>query len=164
MHIENRKLAVLRRGIESALIASVPQVILPKIEEKLFLRGRESADLGPLFVDALAKKVGKRLPEDMKWLGASAFHFGYAVFWGGLYGLVQEKTKVNPWVGGFGMAAFIHLITFPRWGGAVVVGAVDEPRERPWRMEAVLATAPLVFGLGTALLYGRGPKPGAPAW
>lgn len=77
---------------------------------------------------------------------------------GGGYALAYERKPLRPWVGGAAMAAIIHLLTFPRWGAAVVSGTEDHPRERPWRMEAVLATAPLVFGFGTALLYGRGPS------
>lgn len=40
----------------------------------------------------------------------------------------------------------------------MLAGSEPHPRVRTWRYEAVLATAPLVVGLGTALLYGRGPK------
>lgn len=156
--MKQRTLAVLRRGIESALVASVPQVILPKLEEWLLLRGTESADLGPHFVEALARKAQQPLPEDVKWLAASAFHFGYASFWGATYALVQDRVGMRPWIGGLSLAAFLHLITFPSWGGAVLTGSEDHPRNRPWRMELVFVTAPLAFGLGTALLYGEGPK------
>jgi hypothetical protein len=157
--MRNRTIAVLRRGAEAAVLASVPQVLLPKLEERLFLREEESADLGPRFIEALAHRAGKRLPEDTKWLAASAFHFGYAVVWGTLYALAHERWRMSPWAGGLTMAGVIHLITFPRWGGAVLSGAERAPRERPWRLELVFATAPLVFGVGTALLYGDGPGP-----
>jgi hypothetical protein len=152
-----RTFAVLHRGVESAIVASVPQVILPKIEERLLL-GKGAADLGPHFIEALARRARRRLPEDTKWLAASAFHFGYASFWGALYGLARERWRVSPWVGGLTMAAVIHLITFPSWGGAVLTGSEPAPRHRSWRMELVFLTAPLVFGLGTALLYGDGPR------
>jgi hypothetical protein len=153
-----RTVEVVHRGAESAIIASVAQVLVPKIEERLLLRPNESADLGPRFIEALARRAEKPLPEDVKWIAASAFHFGYAAWWGVAYGLVQERWKLRPWIGGLGLAGFLHLITFARWGGAVLTGAEKKPKERPWRMEIVLASAPLVFGLGTALLYGSGPK------
>lgn len=159
-----RTMAVLRRGIESALIASIPQVILPKIEERLFLREEESADLGPLFVAKLAEHLEKPLPEDTKWLAASAFHFGYATMWGAGYALLQERVRARPWVGGLALGALIHLITFTAWGGAVITGTEEKPKRRPWRREVVLATAPLVFGLVTGLLYGRGPKGKCTEW
>src|SRR5579862_6537317 len=120
-------LDVIHRGIDSAVLASVPQVLVPKLEEKVFLNKDESADVGPRFIEALAKRLEKPLPEDVKWLG------------------------------GLALAGFIHLITFPRWGGAVLAGSEKKPDERPWRMEIVLASAPLIFGMLTALLYGDGP-------
>ncbi len=155
--METHTLAVLRRGVEAAIVASVPQVILPKIEERLLLpRGR--GDLGPHLIEAVAARADKDLPEDVKWLAASAFHFGYASLWGVLYALARERWKMRPWIGGLGMAALIHLITFPSWGAAVQIGSEPPPRHRTWRSEIVFLTAPLVFGLRTALLYGEGPR------
>lgn len=154
----DRTYAVLRRGVESAVIASVPQVLVPKLEERLFLPAGESADIGPHFIEALARRARRQLPEDTKWLAASAFHFGYACLWGALYAVAQERWRVRPIAGGLALAGLIHIITFPRWGGAVVAGSEAPPKERSWQLEVVLATAPLVFGLGTALLYGQGPK------
>jgi hypothetical protein len=156
--MQQRTLDVIHRGIDCAVIASIPQVLIPKAEEKLFLRENESADLGPRFIEALAKRAEKPLPDDVKWLGAAGFHFSYAALWGAIYGLLHERWKMNPWIGGIGLAAFIHLITFPRWGAAVLAGSEKEPQERPWRMEVVLASAPLIFGVLTALLYGNGPQ------
>jgi hypothetical protein len=156
--MQRRTLQSIRRGVEAAVIASVPQVLLPKLEAQAFLSDRESADIGPHFIEALAHKARQPLPEDVKWLAASAFHFGYAALWGTLYALAYERRPVKPWVGGLALATLIHGITFPRWGLAVLTGTEDPPRDRTWRMEAVLATAPFVFGLGTALLYGRGPR------
>jgi hypothetical protein len=154
-----RTYAAARRGVESAIVASVPQVLVPKLEEWLLLRGGESADLGPRFIEALARKAGRRLPEDVKWLSASAFHFGYASVWGLLYAFTAERwPRLPPWVGGLALAGVIHLITFPPWGGAVVSGAEPPPTGRSWRKEVVLLTAPLVFGLGTALLYAHAPR------
>ncbi len=156
---------VLRRGVESAVVASVPQVLVAKAEEKLLLPEGESADIGPRFVEELAARARQELPEDVKWLGASAFHFGYAAFWGGLYALLQERRPTRPLIGGLLLGGFIYAITFPRWGGAVQLGGELPPEERTWRRELVLVTAPLTFGLGTALLYGRGPRelPRAPS-
>ena len=156
--MNQRTLDVVHRGAESGIIAGVPQVLIPKIEERLLLRSNESADLGPRFIEALARRAEKPLPEDVKWIAASGFHFGYAALWGTLYGLIQERVHLRPWIGGLALAGFLHLITFPRWGGAVLTGAEKEPGERPWRMEIVLASAPLIFGLATALLYGKGPR------
>lgn len=153
-----RTLEVMRRGTESALLAGIPQVLLPKLQERFILEAGEDADVGPRLIEAIAEKIKQPLPEDQKWLGAASFHVAYAAFWGTVYGLTYERRPVRPIVGGLALGAFIHLVTFPRWGLAVLTGTENKPRERSWRIELVLATAPLVFGLGTALLYGSGPR------
>ncbi len=150
--------AALRRGIEAALLASVPQVLVPHAEERLLGLPPEDGDLGPRFVEQLARLAQRRLPEDTKWLAASSFHFGYAAFWGALYALAYQRRPVPPWLGGAALSAVIWAAAFPAWGGAVRSGMELPPGRRGWRKELILATAPVVFGLGTALLYGRGPR------
>lgn len=148
---------VLRRGVEAGLVAGIPQVLVPKLMEWLFLRVTdESADVGPRLIQALASRANRSLPEDVKWLAASAFHFGYAAGWGGLYALLYDRRPLHPLVAGAALGSLIHLITFPRWGLAVLTGTEDHPDYRTWRVEAMLATAPLAFGLTTGLVYGRG--------
>src|SRR5438094_700861 len=88
-------------------------------------------------------------------LVASAFHFGYATFWGAVYALAYRRWRPHPLLGGAALGALIYAITFPHWGGAVLSGTEPPPHRRSWRQELVLVTAALTFGLGTALLYGR---------
>jgi hypothetical protein len=147
----------LKRGVEAGLMASVPQVLLAKAEERLLMPRGDDADLGPRFIDRLAEMAGVRLDEDMRWLAASAFHFSYAVFWGLAYGLAHRRWRPHPLVGGTALGALIYAITFPHWGGAVLTGTEHPPQHRSWQKELVLATAAMTFGFGTALLYGRGP-------
>jgi len=149
----------IKRGIEAAVVASIPQVLLPKLEERLVMPRHEDADLGPRFIERVAQLAGLRLREDTKWLAASAFHFGYAVFWGGAYALAYQRWRPHPVVGGAALSTLIYAITFPHWGGAVLTGTESPPHRRSWRQELVLATAALTFGFGTALLYGRRPAP-----
>jgi hypothetical protein len=148
----------LKRGLEAGLIASVPQVLLAKAEERALLRRGEDADIGPRFVERLARVAGLRLREDTKWLAASAFHFGYATFWGTAYALAYRRWRPHPLLGGAVLGGLIYGITFPHWGGAVLTGAEPPPHRRSWRQELVLATAALSFGFVTALLYGRGAR------
>jgi len=147
----------IKRGVEAGLLASVPQVLLAKAEERLVMRHGEDADIGPRFVERLARLQRWRLREDTKWLAASAFHFGYATMWGALYALAYRKWRPHPLTGGTALGTLIYAITFPHWGGAVLSGTERPPHKRSWRQELVLATAALTFGVGTALLYGRGP-------
>jgi hypothetical protein len=149
----------IKRGIEAGLIASVPQVLLAKTEEWLLMPPGEDADLGPRFVERLAQLQGERVCEDTKWLAASAFHFGYAIFWGAAYALAYRRWQPHPLLGGTALGTLIYAITFPHWGGAVLMGTERPPHRRSWRQELVLATAAMSFGLGTALLYGRAKTP-----
>lgn len=150
-------LSVLRRGVEAAMVASVPQVLIAKLEEHLFLDG-ESADLGLHLIEALGRRFRRRVPEDLKWLAASAFHFGYAAAWGGAYALLYERKPVSPLLGGLLLGGVIYGVTFPPWGGAVLLGSEEPPKRRSARMELVMSSAAFTFGFGTALLYGRGPE------
>ncbi len=156
--MDGATVASLRRGVEAALVASVPQVLVPHAEERLLGLAPDAADLGPRFIEQLALLARQRLPEDTKWLAASAFHFGYAAFWGALYALAYERRPVAPLLGGAVLSAAIWAAAFPVWGGAVRSGMERPPGRRGWRKELILATAPVVFGVGTALLYGRGPR------
>ncbi len=158
--MKGKTLASIHRGVEAAMVASVPQVLVPHLEQRLLGLPEGTADLGPRFVDQLALLARKRLPEDARWLGASAFHFGYAAFWGALYALAYERRPVPPLLGGLLLSAGIWAVAFPGWGGAVQTGTEPPPARRSWPRELVLATAPLVFGLGTALLYAWRRPPG----
>lgn len=155
--MRTRTFQILRRGIEAGVVAGIPQVLLAKVEERLFLPPKEDANLGPRFVQRVSEAAGHRLNEDEKWIAASAFHFGYAAFWGAAYALAHERRPVHPALGGALLSTVIYLITFPRWGGAVLTNTERPPERRSHRMGAVLLTAATTFGMCTALLYGSGP-------
>lgn len=155
--MRNRQIEVLRRGVEAGIVAGVPQVLIAKIEERLLLPRSDDVDLGPRLIERLGEVLHRRLREDEKWIGASAFHFGYAAFWGALYAWLYERKPVHPALGGALLSSVIYLITFPRWGGAVLTRAERKPKRRSWRKGFVLVSAATTFGMCTGLLYGRGP-------
>jgi hypothetical protein len=149
--------------LEAGLLASIPQVILPKIEERLLMPAREDADIGPRFIERVAKLTGQApLREDTKWLLASAFHFGYATFWGLLYALAARRWRPPPALGGAALGTIIYAITFPHWGGAVLTRTEPPPHRRSWRRELTLLTAAASYAFITAFLYGR-PRRGSGA-
>ena len=110
----------IKRGIEAGLAASVPQVLLPKAEERLRMRRGEDANLGPRFIERLARLRRARVREDTKWLAAWAFHFGYAAVWGAVYAVAYQRWRPHPLLGGTALGTVIYAIAFPHWGGAVL--------------------------------------------
>lgn len=153
-------LASLRRGMEAGLIASVPQVLGTHFAEELLGLPQGSANIGPIFVQRIGQKFRKKLSEEVRWLGASAFHFGYAAAWGALYAMASKKRPLHPVLGGLILSGVIYATTFPRWGGATQTRTAPPPERRDWRMKLLLLTPPLIFGMGTGLLYSRGPRHG----
>lgn len=155
---EPRTLAAVRRGIQAGLVASVPQVLGTHYEERLLGLPRGTANIGPRFIQRLGELTRQKLSEETRWLGASTFHFGYAAAWGAIYALAYERRPVRPALGGLLLASTIYLLTFPDWGVATRTRTERPHSRRDWRDELLLLTPPLIFGMGTALLYGRGPR------
>lgn len=153
-------LAALRRGIGAALIASTPQVLGTHLAERLLHLPRGSANLGPRLIRRLGRMTGHSFSEEGEWLGSASFHFGYSAAWGALYGLAHRRLPVHPVLGGLLLSGTIYTLTFPRWGFATMTRTEPHPRSRSWRRKLLLSGPPFIFGLGTALLYGHGPRPG----
>src|SRR5215471_986465 len=99
-------------GVLAGLIAGIPQVVVTQTETQVFDLPREQADIGPRFVERLAKHLGTSLSDPAQWLLATAFHFGYAAQWGGLYALLQEWRRTPPLVGAPMLAALIYALAF----------------------------------------------------
>lgn len=158
--MQAKTLAALRRGIEVGLIASVPQVLGTHLEERLLDLPEGSANIGPRFIRQLGKMTRQRLSEEIRWLGAASFHFGYAASWGAIYALAHQRRPLHPALGGLLLSGMIYALTFPNWGVATRTRTEHPPRRRSWRREVFLLAPPLIFGMGTALLYGRGPRHG----
>jgi hypothetical protein len=158
--MEAETFAALRRGIEAGLVASVPQVLGTHLEEKLLHLPEGSANIGPRFIQRLGKLTRQRLSEEIRWLGGAAFHFGYAATWGALYALAYQRRPLHPAIGGLLLSGSIYVLSFTNWGVATKTRTERPHHRRGPRRELLLLTPPLIFGLGTALLYGRGPRHG----
>jgi hypothetical protein len=142
------------RGIAGGLIAGIPQVVLTQVETAVFGLPREQADIGPRFIQQLARRaIGASPSEPMNWLLATAFHFGYAAQWGSLYALLHEYRPTPPLVGGPLLAAVIYALAFSPWGAATQTGTERPPERRSDRETLLHWTAALSFGLTTAYAY-----------
>jgi hypothetical protein len=143
-------------GVFSGLVAGVPQVLLTQLEAWLLpTTSRESADIGPRFVQTLGHRFGADLEREHHWLLAGAFHFGYAAWWGGMYAALQRWRRAQPHVGGPLLASLIYLLAFSPWGAATQTGTEQPVRHRPTRETLLHWTAALSFSLSLAYLYDR---------
>lgn len=151
--LDERNKAILTTGVFAGLIAGVPQVLLTQLEERLLGLHHESADIGPRFVRRLTQGLETRVPPGVEWALAAGFHFGYAAWWGLLYGMVQEWRPARPLVGGPLLGALIYGLAFSPWGAATRAGAEQSPERRDNRETLLHWSAALAFSLTTAYVY-----------
>ena len=118
-------------GAGAGLFAGIPQVLLTQAEARLLGLPPRRADIGPRFVQQLAQRLGHSLPATLQWLLAASFHFGYAAWWGALYGLTQQVRPIQPLVGAPLLAALIYTVAFSPWGAATQAGAERPPEQPP---------------------------------
>jgi|SRR5581483_3437087 len=146
-------MSIVPAGAIAGLIASIPQVLITQLVEKLLGLPPEHADIGPRFVQRLAERFGKPAPPLVHWLLAGVFHFAYAAGWGVLYAKLQELRPTPPQAGGAGLAGAIYTLAFSRLGAATQVRSEPHPEGRR-RREFVLHWTPvLTFSFLTAYLF-----------
>jgi hypothetical protein len=135
------------------VIASVVQAAVGASESAVFLPESENANLAPRLMGRLAARAGGTLSPEERWTLGTAYHLGYGAGWGMLYAAARERRRIHPLVGGTLLGGLIYGITFPSWGGAIHLEAERAPGVRSRRMEVVLASVTLSFGLSTAYIY-----------
>ena len=148
-----KTMAAVVQGAAGGLLAGIPQVLLAQVVARLLGLPGEHADIGPRFVHRVAKQVDASPSKEERWSIAAAFHFGYAVWWGVLYGLLQRWRPAQPHVGGPLLGSLIYTLAFSPWGAATVTGTEGPPETRPARESILHWTAALSFSLGLAYLY-----------
>ncbi len=153
--LQNEALRTAILGAVAGAAGGIAQPVLGKLEEALGFRRGEDADVPVHFVQALSRQAGTELSGPAAWMAGAGFHVGYALFWGGVYAAVRERSGVSPAVGGLGLAAVLYAAAFSRAGAGVLSGAEPHPDRRPLRWWMLLTTMPLVYGLTTAGVYER---------
>jgi hypothetical protein len=148
-------ISTLARGVAAGLAGTLVQTAVGKAEDLAFLPPSENSDISPRLVHRLGRDVGVDLSAPAKWTLGTAFHLGYGATWGAGYAAVRERYPVHPLVGGALLAGIIYGITFPNYGTAVQTQTERPVGVRTRRMEVVLASICLSFGLTTALAYER---------
>jgi hypothetical protein len=145
----------LVNGGIAGILAGIPQVLLTQLEAWLLPMPRHHADIGPRFVQRIGEHLDADLEREHHWLLAGVFHFGYAIWWGLLYALLQRWRPAQPHVGGPLLAALIYALAFSPWGAATQTGAEQPVASRPSRETLLHWTAALSFSLTLAYLYDR---------
>lgn len=143
------------KGIVAGLVAGVPQVLVVQAESPLFGLPRESADIGPRFVQRVSQKTDQPLGAARFWLIAAGFHFAYAAGWGALYALLQKWRPAQPHVGGPLLASLIYALAFSPWGVATRTRTERPTDQRPLRESILHWSAALTFSVVTAVVYQR---------
>lgn len=152
----------VRGGIAGAA-ASLVQAAVGKTEDIAFLPPREDSNIAPRLMDRLSRMRGRSLSTAGSWTLGTVFHLGYGAGWGKLYAFARERLPIHPLLGGTILGSTVYLITFPRWGGAVLTGAERPPELRSRRMGLVAASVALSFGIATAYFYEAIRDPAEPA-
>ncbi|MBV9120548.1 MAG: hypothetical protein JOZ39_07550 [Chloroflexi bacterium] len=142
----------VRLGVCTGLLAGVPQVLVVQVLERVLKIRGEPADIGPRFVDRLARRAERPQSPWIHWLLAAVFHFGYAAVWGGLYGAIQSRRRLPPTAAGLALTALIYMLAFSRIGVATRLGSEPHPHRRERRRQLIHLTAPLTYSM--VLAYG----------
>lgn len=140
-------------GAGAGTLASVLQAAVGASETLAFLPKRENADLAPRMVKRISEGIGIEPSPAAEWILGTLYHLSYGAAWGAAYGAAQGRRQVHPFVAGVLLGGIIYGITFPRFGGAVLMGAERPPHRRSKRMEIVLASVTLSFGVTTAFAF-----------
>jgi hypothetical protein len=148
-------ISALARGAAAGLVAGIPQVLATQAEARLLGLPGDRADIGPRFVERVANHLDTSAPEAARWTLAAAFHFGYSVWWGALYALLEEWRPAQPHVGGPLLGALIYAVAFSPWGAATQTRTEGPVETRQARETLLHWTAALSFSLITAYLYAR---------
>ena len=151
--LERRVAAPLAEGIVAGLAAGVPQVLFAQIAGHLLDVPRERADIGPRFMQRLAQSFGTSLPEPLPWLLATAFHFGYAAGWGGLYGALRGQPRLSPVALTPLLATAIYTAAFSPWGAATKTRTERHPKHRHLHETLLHCIAAGSFSLATAVAF-----------
>jgi len=147
--------SVVLRGAAAGTAAAVVQAGVGTLESNVFLPDGENPNFAPRMMARVAERLGTSLSTTERWTLGTVYHHAYGAGWGVLYAVARERYRVDPVVGGLLLGGTIYGITFPRWGGAVQIDAERPPGVRTRRMEVVLASVTLSFGLATAYMYER---------
>lgn len=165
--MDGREMRAALLGAVAGAVGGIVQPAVGKAEEVVFFPRREDTNVPRHFVDALARRTGTQMSYAARLMAGTAFHVGYALFWGAAYGVACDRRRTTPLVGGLGLGAVLYLAAFSRIGAATWARSEPPPWRRPPRAWLLTTTMPLTYGLTTAWTFEKlrrrfGGDPGGP--
>ena len=149
---------VVRRaalGIVAGLFAGIPQVLAAQVVGGL-VGDRREADVGPRFVQRVARLLRRSPSRPQRWSIAGLFHFVYAAWWGVAYGTIVGAAgtdRVPPPLAGGLLGAVIYGAAFSRLGAATLTGTERHPDRRNEQEWVVELTSAFSFAFTLAYTY-----------
>lgn len=149
----NRISEIALVGAEAGFLAGIAQAGVGEALNERLLPGDKGADVALRLVQAVVADGEHPEPSPFEFLGACAFHFGYAAVWGAAHALARERLRVPPVVGAAAMTAVIYGLAFSRGSGGVIAGSEPHPRRRTRGELAFQLSVAGAFSVANALIY-----------
>jgi ribose/xylose/arabinose/galactoside ABC-type transport system permease subunit len=157
--IRSSDLAAGATGAVAGLIASVVQVGVGWTLDAVLNPPGHDNNIAPRLVDRATRIAGKRPNGVLDWVLGTAFHFGYGLGWGTLFGVLRQRLRLPSLLLGTAMGGAIYLVGFSRAGWGTLTGTESHPERRPWQKQASLISVAMTYALCVALLFDRLPSP-----
>jgi hypothetical protein len=155
--LRRQDLAAAGSGAAAGLAASVVQTGVGLALDRLLLPHGHDNNIAPRLVDRVARRAGHHTPSAIDWAMGTAFHLGYGLGWGALFGVVRRRSRAPGLLLGSALGALLYGLAFSRVGLGTQTGAEAPPEERPWQKQVSLVSVAMAFALALALLFDRLP-------
>jgi hypothetical protein len=142
-------------GAAAGLIASVIQVLVGLLLDKLLLPPRQHNNIAPRLIKRLFQKQGRPPHPVRDWSFGTLFHLAYGMSWGCVFGLVRRWLPIpSPLLGG-ALVLLIYGLAFSRIGVGTRTQTERHPQQRGWGKQLSLVAVAATFGITVAAAYDR---------
>src|SRR5689334_11916413 len=101
-------------GAAAGAVGGVVQVVVGLLLDKLFLPPRHDNNIAPRLVTRLFQRGGQKPHPVRDWVLGTLFHFGYAIGWGGVFGVARGTSGLPSGLLGGLMGLAIYALAFSR--------------------------------------------------
>jgi uncharacterized membrane protein YagU involved in acid resistance len=143
----------LMQGAAAGLVATVPMTLFMRSAWKR-LPAQEQYALPPREITRNLMRPGRffRLSPEKQTILTLALHFLFGAAAGSVYGIVEEKVPLRESVKGLLTGLIIWTGSYLGWIPAL--GILPPATEHPWRRNAMMIAAHLVWGMAMGVLAG----------